>query len=189
MTYDEQYDIYHGIFMTFDKNSKKKTMAVRHGQKKRDEVKAMFPWRQYEHYTKSVFILACLYVNFVKMPSSAISGIQDLANTSMHDIQLFKDSIIQYKKYLKDDLNKLSQQFGTNVKFDDITNAYRQGEVKWYTWYFYLSVSGQDVNKLERSRINGLLYKKIKSLLLFVSFSQESMLLTKKIMSDNLSFA
>lgn len=188
MRYDEQYDIFHGIFMTFDKNATKKSMSVRHGQKKRDEVKAMFPWRQYENYSKSVFILACLYVNFVKMPSSAMAGIEELANVTMKDIQLFKDSIIQYKKYLKDDLHTLIERFGTNVKFDDITNAYRNGDIKWYTWYFYLTVSGYDINKLERSRINGILYKKIRTLLMFVSFSQDSMLLTRKIMTDNLDF-
>lgn len=188
MTYDEQYDIFGGIFNTFDKSSNKKMMSVRHGRKKRDEVKPMFPYRKYESYTKSVFILACLYVNFVKMPSSVMSAIEELQNVSMKDIQLFKDNIVQYRKYLKDDIHNLINEFGTNVSFEQITETYRNGHIQWYTWYFYLTVSGYDLEELEKSRINGILYKRIKTLLMFVSFSQDSMMLTKNLLSNNLNF-
>jgi len=188
MVYDEQYNIANGIFMMFDKHSPKKIMAVRHSKKKRDEMKMLFPYKKYESYNKSVFILACLYVNFTKMPSSALGSIEFLRDVSLKDIQLFKDSIVQYKKYLKDDLQLLKDVFGTNIAFNEITEYYRTNKIKWYTWYFYLVVSGYDLEKLEKSRINGLLYKKIKTLLIFVSFSQDSMLLVREILTDNLRF-
>lgn len=189
MTYYEQYDIAFGIFRMFESNSQKKIMGVRHSNKKRDEIKSMFPYKKYEHYQKSVFILACLYVNFTKMPSSAISSIEYLSSTTMSDIKLFKDSIVQYRAYLKDDLALLRSDLGENIKFVDITEYYRNKKIRWYTWYFYILVSGQDIKKIENSRINGLLYKRIKTMLLFVTFSQDSMMLVKDILKNNISFA
>lgn len=189
MVYDEQYNIANGIFMMFDKGSLKKIMAVRHSQKKRDEMKSLFPYKKFENYNKSVFILACLYVNFTKMPSSALGSIEFLRDISLKDIQLFKDSIVQYKKYLKDDILLLKNAFGTNISFDEITEYYRTNRIKWYTWYFYLVASGYDLEKLERSRINGILYKKIKTLLVFVSFSQDSMLMVRELMSNSIRIA
>lgn len=189
MTYDEMYDVFCGIYNTFDKSSPKKLLSVNHGRKKRDDMKPMFPYRHYESYSKSVFILASLYVNFKKMPSSLSSAVEELQNVTMLDIQLFKDNIVQYRKYLQDDIQNLITEFGTNISFEQITETYRNGNIQWYTWYFYLTVSGYDLEKLEKSRINGILYKRIKTLLMFVSFSQDSMLLTKKLMTNNLSFS
>ena len=188
MTYDEQYDIANGIFMMFEKSSQKKILGVRHNRKKRDEMKCMFPHKKYENRNRDVMILACLYVNFTKMPSSAIQSFEYLNELDMMDLQLFKDSLIQYRKYLKDDMEMLKNEYGTNVSFNEVTEKYRRNEIKWYTWYFYLVVSNYDLEKLEKSRINGILYKKIRTMLVFVSFSQDSMLLVREILTENLRF-
>ena len=188
MTYDEQYDIANGIFMMFDKSSKKKILGVRHSRKKRDEMKGLFPWKKFENRTRDVFILACIYVNFTRMPSSVIQSFELLSEVESKDIQLFKDSLIQYRKYMRDDIEMLKNEYGTNIVFEEVTEKYRKSEIKWYTWYFYIVVSGYDIATLEKSRINGLLYKRIRTILLFVSFSQDSMLMVREILTENLRF-
>ena len=186
MTYEEQYDIATGIFNTFNKGLKRKTMKVNHGQKKRDSLKSIFPYKKYEKYTREVFILACLHISFNRMPSSVTEMYTELNNIEMSDIQTFRDSISQYRKYLKDDLETLITLYGTNVSLEQITSEYRNKSIKWYTWYFYLLVSNSE-EEVMNSRVNGILYAKVKSLLLFVSFSEKSIQLTNRILSKNLS--
>ncbi len=186
LTYDEQYDINQGLFMTFNGNNNKKYYSVRHGKKRRDEMIVMFPHSKWSSYSRDVIILVNLYINFVKMPSSATAAADLLNEVSIKDVYKFKDEIIQYKHYIHEDVESLIIKYGNNVTLAEVTHEYSANAIKWYTYYFYLLSSGANQEKILKSRVNGILLQRIKNLLLFVSFSQEGMGIVEAIITENI---
>jgi hypothetical protein len=186
LSYNEQYNIATGIHMAFSNKKSARILSVSHGQKKRDQMKSSFPYKQYENWTKSNFIIACLYVAFKKSPSSVNSMYAALSDVEEREVLTFKNEIIYYRKFLQEDINYIKINEGNSVNIDTITELYRNNKIKWFTFYFYVIVSGTDQAKLERSRINGYLLRKIKKLLLYVTFSEKSMMEIKQIMKEGI---
>jgi len=183
--YNEQYNIMAGVYFAFSTKSKnaKRTLSVSHGKAKREKMKAVFPYNQYEEWSRENFILGALYINFVKKPSSLISAFQELKDLDEKAVMTFKNEIIYYRKFLKEDIDKIMLN-EPNPSYEYMAEAYRKNEIHWYTYYFYVIVKNIDVNKILKSRIDGFLYKNIKSLLLYVTFSQKSMMEVKNLMND-----
>lgn len=186
LSYNDQYNIASGIWTSFSAKNSKRILAVSHKQKKRDSIKSRFPYRTYELWTKSNFIIASLYVCFHRSPSSLNSMYDLLSEIEEIDIMRFKNEIIHYRKFLIEDLERIRIEESNNVSLEYMIQEYRNSKIKWYTFYFFLVVSGVDISKIERSRINGHLLKKIRKLLLYVTFSEKSMLEVKSIISDTI---
>ncbi len=187
LSYQEQYGIAAGCYFAFsNKNNKKRVLSVNHGKAKRDKMKKVFPYRNYEEYSKENFIISVLYVMFTKKPSSLMSAVQELKELDQKEAMKFKNEIIHYNKYLRDDIEMLKIEEGNNISFDYIKQKYRQDEIKWYTFYFYILVKGVDTKELESSRVDGFLYNNIKKLLLYVTFSQKSIMTVKELMLDTI---
>jgi len=188
--YSNMYNITAGIFTCFhSKNSKKRMFAVKHPQKKRDDIEKIFPITKYNLKTKEFFILANLYVNFNYGPSSLNASISKLRDLDEKKVLKFKNEIIYYRKYLNDDMDRINAE-ETNINIDYMTNEYRNNKIKWYTYYFYIIYSKEkkaSISELSKSRINGLLVKKIEKLMLYVSFSDKSKQDIKKLFQDRIS--
>lgn len=178
-----------GIFHTFSsRTSKRRSFAINHSQKKMDKMKLIFPISKYQLKTKENFILANLYVNFKENPSSLMGAIKKLEDLKDSDVLIFKNEIVNYRKFLKDDIERIKIQ-GNKVSLDYMLREYKKGKIYWFTFYFYLEAS-QDPNatleNLKKSRINIMLIQRIEKLLLYVSFSKESRELIKKLMQDKI---
>ena len=187
LSYNEMYNITAGIYMVFSSpKNNVRTLSVNHRQKKRDTLEAIFPTNDYSNYTRENFIITNLYMQFHSSPSSLIGSIEKLRDIDKKDVWKFKDEIIHYRRYLQEDLNKIKTQEGNNPGLDYMVKEYRNNNIKWYTFYFYLVVSNTDIEELSKSRVNGFLIRKIQKLLLYVTFSEKSMLLVKEILKDTI---
>ncbi|MHB8097972.1 MAG: hypothetical protein ACYDD5_00070 [Sulfuricurvum sp.] len=187
LSYNELYNISAGIFMAFTNKTDKRILTVNHPKSKRDNLEKIFPVSKYKDYTKENFIVTVLYVNFMKAPSSLIGCFEMLSNLEDKEALGFKNKIISYRKYLIDDIEKIKIEQGTNVSLDYMITEYRNNNINWYTFYFYLIASGQSIDDLEKSRLNGYLLKKIKKLLLYVTFSEKSILLIRELLQDSIT--
>ena len=174
-----------GVYFAFNSKAKnkKRTLSVSHGKTKRDKMKAVFPYNRYEEWSKENFILCALYINFIKKPSSLISAFQELKVIDEKDVMTFKNEIIYYRKFLKEDIEKILMN-EPNPSYEYMSKAYRKNEIRWYTYYFYIVVKNINEQDILKSRIDGFLYKNIKSLLLYVTFSEKSMMEVKKLIND-----
>jgi len=173
LSFDEQYNISQGIFLSFKNNSKKRQLSVNHSEKVRAKFKYLIPSR-FETYTKENFILTCLYISFTKSPSSYNSFLDILREIDFNkDITKFKDIIINYKFYLNKDINFIRESYGSgnvNILFSE----YSKNNIQFYTLWFYLKYSNIDINNL--SNIQTIYTNKIKVLLLYITFSEKSLI-------------
>jgi len=187
LSYNEQYNIMGGVYFAFNSKSTKakRTLSVSHGKQKRDKMKAVFPYKQYEEWTKENFVIASLYINFVKKPSSLISAFSELKDLDEKEVMTFKNEIIHYRKFLKEDIEKI-KMMEPSPSYEFMADLYRKNEVKWYTFYFFVIVKNINIDKIMKSRIDGFLFKSIKSLLLYVTFSQKSMMEIQELMKDTI---
>jgi len=187
LSYNDQYNIMAGIYFTFNSKSKnkKRTLSVQHGTAKRDKMRAVFPYNKYEEWSRENFIIAALYIMFTNKPSSLISAFTELKDLEEKKVMKFKTEIIYYRKYLKEDIEKIKILEPTpSYKF--MTSAYRKNQIKWFTFYFYITVKNISIEEISNSRIDGFLVRNIKSLLLYVTFSQKSMMEIKELMKDTI---
>jgi hypothetical protein len=187
LSYNDQYNILAGIYFTFTNGkSNKRTLSVNHGKAKRDKMKGLFPYKNYELWTKENFIIASLYIMFTNKPSSFITACEMLTELDEKKAMEFKTEIIHYRKFLKEDIEKLILENGTSLNLEIMKSYYRKNTIKWYTFYFYIVVSNQDRNKIKKSKIDGFLLKNIEKLLLYITFSEKSMMEVKALMQDNI---
>lgn len=187
LNFNTQYDVISGIYFCFsNKKANKRSLSVSHGKAKRDKMKKIFPYNHYEEYTKENFIVSSLYIMFTKKPSSLMAAVQELKDLNEKSAMKFKNEIIHYRKHLLDDIERLKIEEGTNISFSIIKEKYRKNEIKWFTFYFFTVVKGIDTKELEKSRIDGFLYNNIKKLLLYVTFSEKSMMEVKTLMQDTI---
>jgi len=185
LSYYEMYDIVGGIWITFsNKRAKKRSLSVNHSEKTRDDVQSYFPERKYKDWTKENFIIANLYVNFNFSPSSMSKAIEHLTNADEKDIFKFKNELMNYNKFLTEDLDRLKVEDIT-INSENIMEEYRNNKIKWFTFYFFMMYFG-DLEKYEKSRVNGYLIKKIRKMLMFITFSQKSMSRVKLLINDKI---
>lgn len=187
--YDHLYNITAGIHSAFaSKKIGKRVLSVNHPRKKRDSIEKIFPTNKYNNTTKENFVLYNLYINFKEGPSSLIGAVDKLRDLEISKAIKFKNEIINYRKFLKEDIDRINIEEST-VNLNYMINEYRQNRIKWFTFYFYLEISnepGASLEELNKSRINSHLIHKIEKLLLYVSFSDKSKNKVKELMSDRI---
>jgi hypothetical protein len=191
--YSNLYNITAGIFMAFsNKKVKERVLSVNHPQKKRDKVEKYFPINKYNLSTKENFVLVNLYINFKEGVSSfegVIQKLNELDGTTDKRVLDFKNKIINYRKFLKDDIERIQLE-ETSIDLDYMISEYRNNKIQWYTFYFYLEALDDTelvIEKLKKSRINGKLIDKIQKLMLYVSFSEKSKNIIKVLMKDSIA--
>ena len=183
LQYSDMYNITAGIFTAFKQNKGKRLLTIRHPKSKRDYMERIFPVNKYSEWTKENFIIAVLYVNFYKSPSSLHSCIEHLRDLNKDNVFRFKNEILNYRKFLQEDIERLKIS-SEHINQEYMTSQYRNSKIMWYTYYFYMINSGADIESLEKSRINGYLVKKIKNLLLYITFSEKSHTLIRDLLTD-----
>lgn len=184
--YRDMYDIFCGVQLAFTRKTEKRLLSVAHPQTKRDQMEKIFPVNQFKDWTKENFIIANLYINFYKSPSSFEDGLEFLRDIDNDKVYKFKNEILNYRKFLIEDIQRIKIEEGSNPGLDYMISEYRSNKIKWYTFYFYVIVSNTNQEQLLRSRLNGFLLKKIKRLLLYVTFSEKSMLMVRELMKDEI---
>jgi len=181
MKYYNMYQISHGMFLTFQNSLDKRLLHTNHSKEKIEKFEKFFPVNKFKNKTKETFIVCCLYVLFVKSPSSFHKMIEELKNLDFSEVSDFKQKILNYEKYIKIDIKKIKEK-GFITK-EEIINLYLKNEIKFYTLYFYLVFTNQ-FEDLKKSRVYKLIYKKLKFIMLFLTFKEESKQKIKKMIEE-----
>lgn len=171
--YNNQYDIANGIFLCFDKNLKVRKMTSNHSIQVREKAKSSFPYSKYNDWTKERFAIAIIYLMYKKKPPSFKNLIQMLYDLDEKEVKKFKSEIVNYDVLISKDVEFLVQKYNSKPSEEDMFFEYSSGNIKFYTLWFYLNKIGTDIEKMMESRIKGVILRRIKSLLLFVSFKSE----------------
>ena len=187
--YGEMYNITAGIFSAFSaKNPTKRVLSVNHSIEKRDKILNIFPDNKYKITTKENFVLYTLYINFKESPSSLMGAIDKLRDLDIKKALKFKNEIINYKKFLKEDIDRIIIE-ESNVDLNYMLNEYKKNKIHWFTFYFFVEASneeGASLAEISKSRINKKIVSNIEKLLLYVSFSDKSKILIKGLMEDSI---
>jgi len=182
------YNISAGIYFAFhNKNTKEKSYGVNHSANKKQKVKEWFPIYKFENMTKENYIIHCLYTNFKYPTTSYRKTIDKMADIPKKETALFKEEIYHYKKYLKEDIQKLIDE-GVTLDIQSTIDRYWRKEIKWYTLYFIImSISKDGLNDsiIQKSRVNKKIIYNIEKLLLYVSFSEDTIQKVKNIIITN----
>jgi hypothetical protein len=67
------------------------------------------------------------------------------------------------------------QIYNSLPTIENIFFEYINGKIKFYTLWFYLKKTDTNIEELMESRIKSVILRKIKNLLLFVSFNSEKL--------------
>ena len=175
LSYKQQYDISNGLFLTWDNHLEKRLLHSNHGQKVRDKIKSAFPYYKYESRNRETFILGCLYIIFKKTPSSYRAMIAELKDLELKEISKFKHDIMYYQDFIKQDLSYLIENHGGVISSDKMLREYTSGKIKFYTlWFYYQFNPDEDIEKLRNSRVFSHIYRKLKFMMMFLTFSEDS---------------
>lgn len=169
MTNLERYQILATVHLGF--KNLKKIKAVNHPENKIIGIINDIP-SEYNVFNRDTFSIAVLLCQF-KKDSSSIGGLaKKLSEISKEDIFKFRDSITNYKVYLKNDIEYLKIKYIT-PSIDELFKEFINDNIKFYTLYFSI-LKLEKSDELQTSRIYSIIWKKILGLMVFIRFKEES---------------
>ena len=170
LNFYQQYDIAHGIFITYDSNLDRRLLHSKHKQETRDKLKAVFPYRKWESRKKETFVLACVYVIFTKSPSSFRKMVSELRDLDLKEVALFKHRIMSYEKYIAQDVNFLRETYGKPTP-EQVLKEYADKKIQFYTAWWFIKFYDKE---WKPNRTQTHMLRKLKFIHLFLSFKEES---------------
>lgn len=182
LNYWNQYSISNGIYLCYDQRLTRRTLSSKHGEVVREKMKNVFPYRKHESTTKENFVLLSLYVMFTKTPSSFRSYVSEIANADMKEAMKFKQDILQYDNNIKRDVKYLREKYMDDLNVQNVFNEFNSRKIKFYSAWFYLNFCGEDIEALSKSRVMGHVIRKLKFIMLYVTFKEESVNKIKTLM-------
>jgi hypothetical protein len=186
--FNDQYNVLHGIYITFSGNGKKRLLVSKHKADTRDKVKGIYPYRKYETWTKENLVLLGLHIMLNEKPSSFQGMLQLLIDEDTDKkVKYFKDIIMNYKSYIIEDVEKIIIKFGEKPTFENMFKLYIDKEIKFYTLWWFLVYSGEDIDSICKLRIKGTIIKRIKQMNLFLTFKESNLVIIKKTLQEKLN--
>lgn len=187
LQFNEQYNVLHGIFVTFNNNSNHRILVSKHKADVREKAKFVYPYKRYETWTKENLVLLGLQIMLEKKPSSFMGLLKELVDEDTDKkVKYFKDIIMNYKTYIIEDVNMIIQKYGEKPTFDDMFNLYINKHIKFYTLWWYLKFTDADIEKICEMRVKGTVIKRIKQISLFLTFKESNLELIKQILHTKL---
>ena len=169
LSYDEQYNISNGIFLTFQSNKGIKIVSVRHNTKKRERMKIFYKNKWCE-YSRDLFTLLCLYVMYKHYPSSIESALSYMDNYDRDDLLVFKNKFTYCNKYISQDVDYMKSSY-QDIGVNEIFEAYLHSKIQFYTLFFFLSYY-EDYDQDSLTNIQKAILHRIKPLFLYIKFSE-----------------
>jgi hypothetical protein len=186
--FNDQYNVLHGIYITFSSNNKKRLLVSNHKADARNTAKLLYPYRRYESWTKENLVLLGLEIMLHKNPSSFHGMLQYMIDDENDKkVKYFKDIIINYKSYINEDVEKINVMFGEKPTFNQMFQLYSEKKIKFYTLWWFLKYSGEDIDSICKMRIKGSIIKRIKQMNLFLTFKESNLEVIKKTLQEKLN--
>jgi len=161
LRYTTQYNILSGVFTSFRAKRNKKQFTIRHTEEKIESMRKFFKYRKFEEWTDSDFKILSIYIMFYKSPASLIDAYGYLKETGATEVNIMKEEIRFWKKYLNDDIRTI-KNYNNKVTDGLINDLYIMNKIKWYTVFYYYYYKGIDISEAHGcSRICKKLFKDI----------------------------
>ena len=170
LSFDRQYDIAHGIFITYDSNLDHRLLHSSHKKKTRENFKNVFPYKKFEGRHKETFVLACLWVMFDKTPSSFHKMLEFLRAVNLKEISAFKHKIVNYIDYMKKDVSYLRENYGKPTPHE-VLKEFANGNIEFYTAWWFLKLFKDDISY---NRVELHIMRRLKFINLFLTFKESS---------------
>ena len=183
LSFYKQYNLAHSVFLTFQ--SPEKRVHSNHSAKIMDRYKNQFPYHKYETSSEKLFLFTCLYVVYTYTPQSFSQMINHLRNVEKKDVANFVQDIKMYQANLKKDIKFLKENYSDILSKDIILKLYLDDKIKFYTFYFLMLFLGY-LDFLKESRIYNVLYRKIKTIFIFLRLKKENILEIKNFIENEL---
>lgn len=178
LSYETQYNIAFGIFLTFDKKFKKPKLHVNHKPEIMTKYQVVFPYLKYDSTSRSLFISTCLFIMFKRTPTSFYEMMAKLKEVDKKDVKSFLYEIKTYQQNIQLDINYLIENYQNNISSNEIFFEYQKKKIHFYTVWFYLkSLEKHDptrVQDISNSRVHSMIYNKLQFIMLFLKFKPES---------------
>ena len=171
LSFNQQYDIANGIFITYDSQLDYRLLHSKHKQKTRESTKMFFPYQKWETRTKETFVLACIYVMYKKTPSSFRSFLGELREVDLKEVAKFKHIILNHQDFMAKDVAYLKETFGGGVEPQQVLKAYLDDKIQFYTAWWFIKLKHED---WKPGRTFGHVLRKLKFVMLFLTFKEES---------------
>jgi hypothetical protein len=171
LSYNQQYNIANGIFITYDSQLDYRLMHSKHKSGTRENMKSMFPYHKWEGRTKETFVLACLFVIFNKTPSSYRSFVDELREVDMKEIAKFKHIIMNNQDFIAKDIAYLREKYGSSIDPQKTLKEFVDGQIQFYTAWWYVKLFHEEWNP---GRTFSHILRKLRFLMLFLTFKEES---------------
>lgn len=190
LQFNEQYNVLHGIFITFDKNTNSRLLKSTHKQDVRDKAKSMYSYKKYETWTKENLVVLGLYIMLRQKPSSFAGLLKELNNDDTKKwVSEFKDKIINYKSYIIQDINFILETIGEKPTINKIFDLYVDESIQFYTLWWFLKFSGTDLDEIMKTRVKGSLLKRIRQINLFLTYKESNLEYIKRALVDKLNLS
>ena len=181
LSYNQQYDIANGIFLTYDSQLDYRLMHSKHKQGTRENMKMSFPYHKWEDKTKEIFVLACIYVIYTKTPSSYRAFVEELREVEMKSVASFKHIIMNNQDYIAKDVSYLKNTYGNTIDPQKVLAEFLDGKIQFYTAHWYLRIFKDD---WVPGRTFTHVMRKIRFVMLFLTFKEESVQTIKGLFSQ-----
>lgn len=190
LQFNEQYNVLHGIFITFDKNTNSRLLKSTHKQEVRERAKSMYSYKKYETWTKENLVVLGLYIMLKQKPSSFAGLLKELNNDDTKKwVSEFKDKIINYKSYIIQDINFILETIGEKPTINKIFDLYIDESIQFYTLWWFLKFSGADLDEIMKTRVKGSLLKRIRQINLFLTYKESNLEYIKRALVDKLNLS
>ena len=190
LQFNEQYNVLHGIFITFDKNTNSRLLKSTHKQDVRERAKSMYSYKKYETWTKENLVVLGLYIMLRQKPSSFAGLLKELNNDDTKKwVSEFKDKIINYKSYIIQDINFILETIGEKPTINKIFDLYVDESIQFYTLWWFLKFSGTDLDEIMKTRVKGSLLKRIRQINLFLTYKESNLEYIKRALVDKLNLS
>lgn len=183
LSYYKQYHLAHSVFLTFQKPERK--WYSNHKQSIMNKYKNIFPYYKYETYNEKTFLFTCLYIIYTYTPQSFHSMINFLRQVDKKDVANFIYDIKMYKVNIKQNIRFLKENYSDILSYELLVKLYLDKKIKFYTFYFLLLFMHQ-LDRLKNSRVYGIIYKKIRTIFLFMRLNKESVLEIRNFIENDL---
>lgn len=171
LSFNQQYDIANGIFITYDSQLDYRLLHSKHKSGTREKLKMSFPHQKWETRTKETFVLACVYIIFTKTPSSFRSMVNELREVDFKYIEAFKHKIINNQDYIGKDVGYLKNTYGSSIDPQKILKEYVGHNIEFYTAWWYIKFYKEE---WVPGRTFTHVMRKLRFIMLFLTFKDES---------------
>jgi len=171
LSFNQQYDIAHGIFITYDTQLDKRLLHSRHKNATRENAKMFFPHQKWEAKTKELFVLSCLYIMFTKTPSSFRALLGELREVDIKDVAQFKHKIINNYDYISKDTQFLKEKYGSSITEQIILKEFIDNNIQFFTAYWFVKLSKGD---WVPGRTFTHVMRKLNFIMLFLTFKEDA---------------